>query len=565
MSDQKNDVGTRSLERPAFGAMVALLLAPLVAQGAWRPLVHVFGPAGTAGAVTVAATTIAVTTSVLQALRPSRRPLLLLGLGGIVAVAATVGWSLGTAGLLTLLLTAAAMAFLLHWMVPQLPASLDGLVTRHKVLAGLYVLIALTAVMSTTRLSIFMGDATQVDKQSVPGEKFLETHNCLTAYVQAEQISRQRVDNLYDPKWWHGAHSMPPREPGVENPYQPFLLDFYPYPPPFLLIMRPLGLLEGDFPAQRALWFGLTGLLMAAGLWIVARWIDGPNTHRVLLLAPILFGTIPVLATLQTGNFQIAVVMISILSMVAFDRNRHALGGALLAFAILSKLSPCVLGIVLLGQRRFRSAAWSAGFGVILLALSVLTIGVQPMTAFLTYLLPRLGSGEAFAFMDDEVFSILTNMSPFGIPFKLQLLGMKVGDPWIIGRWLGRVYSAALVVLALVSAQRQGDRRAKAVTWMSLLVLAALQSPFAPGYTLIGLLWAMTLLAVEVRRVRGGLAIVFLMLVLVVIPPLPVPVITVQSLIQSVLAIGVPAWLILRRVKPSESSLASHQAAPAAA
>lgn len=100
---------------------------------------------------------------------------------------------------------------------------------------------------------------------------------------------------------------------------------------------------------------------------------------------------------------------------------------------------------------------------------------------------------------------------------------------------------------------------------MSLLVLAALQSPFAPGYTLIGLLWAMTLLAVEVRRVRGGLAIVFLMLVLVVIPPLPVPVITVQSLLQSVLAIGVPAWLILRRVKPSESSPAPHQADPAAA
>src|SRR5262249_41019167 len=155
-------------------------------------------------------------------------------------------------------------------------------------------------------------------------------------------------------------------------------------------------------------------------------------------------------ATLQIGNFQIAVVIISVLAMVAFEKDRPVIGGALLAFAFLSKISPGVLGIVLLVQRRFRSAAWTAGFGVFFLALSVLTLGVAPMKFFLSDMLPRLSSGKAFAFMVDTPISILTNLSPFGLAFKLQLIGLDVGDPWAIGPHIGRIYTGVLVILAFV-------------------------------------------------------------------------------------------------------------------
>jgi hypothetical protein len=299
------------------------------------------------------------------------------------------------------------------------------------------------------------------------------------------------------------------------------------------------------------MWFGLNGLLLAVGLWIMARWIDGPRAHRALLLAPLLFGSIPVLATLQVGNFQIGVVVISVLAMVAFHRDRPAVGGALLAFAILSKISPAVLGVVLLAQRRWLGAAWTAGFGVVFIALSVLIQGVGPMESFLTYTLPRLSSGDAFAFMDDRAFSIITNMAPFGLPFKLELLGLDVGDPWVAGRLIGHAYSVVLVVLAVVAVRRRpDDRRAQALTWMSLLVLASLQSPFAPGYVVIGLLWAITLLSVEVRRLRGGVGLVLLALLLtVILPTASQPLLVAQSLLQSALAVGVPVWLIVRAVR----------------
>ena len=107
---------------------------------------------------------------------------------------------------------------------------------------------------------------------------------------------------------------------------------------------------------------------------------------------------------------------------------------------------------------------------------------------------------------------ILTNISPFGIPFKLHFLGLHVGDPWQLGRKVAQVYTLALIVLALTAARRAGDRRDQVVTWMALLALAALQSPFAPAYVTIGLLWATTLLSVEVRSVRGGFSLVLVWL-----------------------------------------------------
>lgn len=558
MNDGKHHDWPRKVERPAFAALWAFLLAPVIAQGMWRPLLHIFGPSGRAAAITGSALAVSGTIVVIQTLRAGKAPFFSLALAGAVAIGASVGLSLGLPGLLTLFIVAATLAFLWQPLSARLPTALDGLAKRHKLLFALYVALALAAVVKTAQLSVFIGDSARVDQQAVPGQKFLETHSCLTAYVHADALSRKRVDNLYAERFWLGSHGFPPAPAGSENPYSPFLLDYYAYPPPFLLVMAPLAAFSGDFAAQRALWFGCNGLLLAVGLWVVARWLDGPSSHRVLLLAPIFFGSLPVLATLQVGNFQIAVVVISVLAMVAFQRDRPVIGGALLAFAILSKISPGVLGVVLLAQRRYRSAAWTAAFGVFFLALSVLIFGVNPMKSFLTYVLPRLGSGVAFAFMDDTPFNILTNMAPFGLPFKVQLMGLDVGDPWVIARRIGRIYSVVLALLAVVAARSPADRRTQATIWMSLLVLAALQSPFAPGYVTIGLLWAITLLSASVRTLRGGISLVLLWLLLTIFPPIPeLHLFAAYGILHSAITVGVPIWLIVRVARLPRASAAA--------
>lgn len=535
------------VERPAFGALCAFLLAPIIAQGLWRPLSHYVAPSGTASTVTICALAVTATIVLAQVLRPRQRPLHAAVLGGLVATGASVGWSLGVPGLLTLLLVATALAFLVPWLSARLPTTLDGLARRHTLLFALYVALALFAVVKTAQLSIFIGDPARPDLQALPGNSFTQTHSCLTAYVRAADLSRQGVENLYEDAFWHGSLGLPPLPPGVENPYHPFHLDNFSYPPPFLLLTAPLSPFAADFLAQRALWFGLNGVLLALGLWLVARFVDGPAAHRVLLLAPLLFGSLPILITLQIGNFQTATVVLSIVAMVALHRGRAVSGGALLALTILSKVSPGILGVVLLAQRRVRSAAITAGFGVLLFALSVLRCGTKPVQAFLTYALPRLSSGRAFPFMETEA-GILTNMSPFGIPFKLQLLGLDIGDPWHVARRVAQVYTLGLVGLAIAAARRRGDLRDQAITWMALLVLAALQSPFAPGYVLIGLLWATTLLAVEVRSARQGIGLTLIwFFLLVVLPGLQPTTVAIQSMGQTAVILAFAVWLIVRR------------------
>jgi len=287
---------------------------------------------------------------------------------------------------------------------------------------------------------------------------------------------------------------------------------------------------------------------------VVARWIGGPAAHRALLLAPLVFGSVPILVTLQIGNFHLAATVLSLLAMVALDRGRAATGGALLAMAILSKIAPGLLGVILLVQRRFREAALAAGFGALLLALALFFFGTDPAWHFVTFALPRLSSGEAFPFMDTPS-GIATNMSPFGVPFKLRVLGVETGDPWPLGRVVARVYTVGLVLLAIIAARRSGDRRDQAIRWLALLTLASLQSPFAPGYSTIGLLWATTLLAVEVRRAREAVALIALWPA-VLFAPLGQSLETFAtiSVAQTALTIGVSVWLVARRARGVEEA-----------
>lgn len=546
-------------ERRAFSALLALLVAPVLTLSLWRPLVFGVGSAGEAVQITAAVMGIgALVVGVLGAapgLRWRATPLAV-----VAAAAGSAGLGLGAAGLLSLLAGGLAVTAMMVLVPSRLPIELDGLARRRPVMAVLYLFLALGALRSTAGVSTFMADGSRTDLQVLPGMDFLETHSCLTAYVRGAELAQDGVENLYADPWWAGSHGKAPLPAGVMSRYAPFKLDYYAYPPPFLLAVAPLVPLKADFPAQRALWFGLNSLLSFAGLWAVARWVGGRSAHRVLLLAPLLFASPSLLGTLQVGNFQLMTVVMAVLGMVAFDRDRPRLGAALLAFAILSKISPGILGVLLLAQRRWREALWTAAFGLFYLVVSLLLFGTDPLVSFLTYTLPRLRSGETFAFFAEDLFSIFTNSGPFGLPFKLQLLGVDVGDPWVLGRRVAAVFTVLVVALAFAAGRRTGERRSQAVVWMGLLVVAALQSPFAPGYVAIGLVWAITLLSAEVRGPVGVLTLVGLG----VVGSFPVtvdlqPIHVVENVAQALVGIILPGVLVLRAtfMKPgSEGAVA---------
>ncbi len=82
---------------------------------------------------------------------------------------------------------------------------------------------------------------------------------------------------------------------------------------------------------------------------------------------------------------------------------------------------------------------------------------------------------------------------------------------------------------------------------MALLVLAAMQSPFCPAYAAIALLWATTLLSVEVRRPRDAVLLIALWPAILLVPPTMAhgPQ-AVLSIAHTALTIGVCVWLVLR-------------------
>jgi hypothetical protein len=207
--------------------------------------------------------------------------------------------------------------------------------------------------------------------------------------------------------------------------------------------------------------------------------------------------------TLQTGNVQFVVIVLAVVAMIAFETKRPAAGGALLAFAIGAKLYPGLLLVGLIFQRRFRELLWTVGFGLLYCVAVLVMAGPGPFVDFLSFQLPRLASGEAFAFFKQSQDATATNLSIYGIPYKLQLLGL-VQSPDTLATILSRAYAVLLVALTVFIAWKgskqpppedSNARAARPIQWLAILTLASLQSPFAPPYVMLGLTWLLTLWA----------------------------------------------------------------------
>jgi hypothetical protein len=551
---------TRARERLALAGAWLLILAPVVAQSLWRPLLLGLGAVGDAAWISFAALVIALIVVAGHALWPARARLR-WGSAGVTAILAAciVGGSpLGILAAAVALLAVALLAGLaLPLAIRSIPIELDGLARRRRGATIAVTLVLLAGVVQMTRLSVFMGDPERTDAAMKLDVRFIH-HSCLSAYVQAAKLAEARVDNLYDAAWWPAIEHTPKSDAEAEA-YAPFELDTYAYPPQFLLLPRLLVVAGDDFGAQRAAWFGLDVLCLALGLWWLAAWIgetDPKAGVRAFMLAPVIWVLPAMTITLQVGNVHMAVISMAVLGMIAFDRGRPALGGALLSFAILSKISPGLLGVVLLAQRRWRDALWTAGFGVVHTVLALIVLGPAPFEAFVVYELPRLGSGAALEFFTSNEFDLATNMAPFGVPFKLEAIGLDVGDAWAIAAKIGLAFTLFVFVLSAIGgyripAARLGDRRLQAGLWLAVLTLGALRSPFAPGYVGFSAIWLLSLWAAEVEHKREAVALALVFVLMLGTLPGPLLMMVIISLLNQVAVLAVLVFFVLRPYLPS--------------
>jgi hypothetical protein len=195
------------------------------------------------------------------------------------------------------------------------------------------------------------------------------------------------------------------------------------------------------------------------------------------------------MVALQFGQAHLIVIAAAVASLPLFARNRDIAGGALLGFAIATKIFPGLLLVHLAVRRRWRAVAYTLSAIVALFALSTLVLGPGTLDAFVTGHLPKLASGEAFP----NALENHDNYSLFGLVIKLRDLGLG-GDADLASSaaWLWGLAALALTVLA---ARRHHDRAGDAILWLGILALATLRSPFAPTYTVVTTLWLLTVWA----------------------------------------------------------------------
>ena len=462
-----------------------------------------------------------------------------------------VPWALGV-------VAASIVASVWHWsalmrLAPPVPQSRAWLAA--------WLIASAVAGAQNARLAVFMLDPSRADFSVFPERTFFRQHSCATAYSEGARLAATGV-NIYDPAFYRDPQSTTPRHMRSIGPFE---VDQFEYPPPFLLLPRAGAALGLDFFNQRRIWYAVQSLTWLAALLGLARWIGGRSGAIAGALVPVTMALPPTLLTLQIGNFQITAFSLCVLAMLAFARSRHLPGGLALGFAALSKVFPGVLGLFLLAAGRRRPVAWTLAVSLVLSGLALWSLGTGPFTDFFVYQLPRLGSGEAFPWVEVPSVAPL-NGSIYGLLTKLRAFGVP-GTDKAAGSVICHLYGIAVLALAWVAARRlqraatilgpSGLRLRQAQAWLALLSLAAARSPFLPDvYATLGSLWLMTLLAAEGgKRARqlglalAGGACCWLLDAQALPDPVPAGVLVPTLGVQlSMLALNV--WAVARPLQP---------------
>ena len=423
---------------------------------------------------------------------------------GIFAFSGIMGL---TRSVLAAVIVAAVIAVFVAWLFWRrslLPFEDSATSRPLKIVSGLATIAALAQL---ARLCVFIVNPAAAGYAMGPlrGPGLVIAHSCVSAYFVAAQ-SASLVTNVYS----DDLYSLPSEKPdAIRKPrrIEPFNVDVYEYPPPFLILPRALAVTAPDFLHFRMIWFALNGAVVLSGLLVVARIMGPVAGTRALLLSPLVFASDHTISTLQIGNLQAMVIALAMLAMVFLARGRYLTGGALLAYATLSKLFPGMLIVYLLVRRRWRALEWTVGLSTALVVISLLDTGWAPYHAFL-HQLPRLLGGEAFPAFRNPA-SIAKNYSVPGMVFKLQLFGLP-GTSFAAMRIVGWIYTPIVLAATIILARQRRNRDEQPILWLAILILASLRSPFLPSYAVIPAVWLLTLLAATLSPTMNRLCIMLL-------------------------------------------------------
>jgi alpha-1,2-mannosyltransferase len=205
----------------------------------------------------------------------------------------------------------------------------------------------------------------------------------------------------------------------------------YIYPPSFALLIAPLGLLPDA--AAAALWIAFQQAALAFAIVVVLRWLR-PTRWAVVGLVVATLSFYPLWVDVVQGQANLLVLLLVTLGIVGVVRGRPAFGAAIGVAAAL-KVTPLILVVWLLLDRRFRAAAFVLG-GFTILTLAGALLRFQDTVAYFGQVLPALASGTAF----------YANQSLAGM-LDRTLSSNAYTQPWINLPWVSLLLIAVGVIL----------------------------------------------------------------------------------------------------------------------
>jgi alpha-1,2-mannosyltransferase len=245
---------------------------------------------------------------------------------------------------------------------------------------------------------------------------------------------------------------------------------FY-YPPPFLLVAYPLGLLA-YFPALAA-WLMATGALYVA---VVRRWLRSARIHWPMWLLIVAFP--PVLITVTHG--QTSFLVAALLGAGAiWVGPRPLLAGVCFGLATIKPQFGILVPIVLLVTGEWRVIGAAAATAVAVALAATLAFGPQIWTDWLAV------SREAREALEQGVVGFGKMQSPFA---AARLLGATLDSAYALQLLVGGAVAGAL-------AWAGWRRRYSLALGSAMLAGAPLATPFVLDYDLVLLAFPLIYLA----------------------------------------------------------------------
>jgi alpha-1,2-mannosyltransferase len=182
--------------------------------------------------------------------------------------------------------------------------------------------------------------------------------------------------------------------------YTPFLTHPFPdptlrpafiYPPAFALLVAPLSLLPAG--AAAVLWLG-TMQAAIAGALVLTCWTLRPRPWATVLMITATLTFYPLWVDAIQGQANGMIVLLSIAGVFLLVRGRP-MGGLAIGVAAALKLTPALLAVWLLVDRRWRAAMFCAAGFALVTGLGALARPADSLT-FFSRVLPQLAKGTAY-------------------------------------------------------------------------------------------------------------------------------------------------------------------------